>query len=239
MLQAFYGNYAFPAGASMVKAHTRLNVNKGGQPYSHTDTLELECFLPVNSQSDCTQKLSALEKALAIPFQDLVVKDDSGNPTVLVLRNKGSIGGVLVTMGPDYPEFRGPAYVTEMRIAFTAEAEYPFAGTQNMLLEFEEKLSFSGGGPIKVYKNAINTLPQLQMPFKFTFYQMIQAGRALGYRKYPTPSPIYPALVMRMPDIDMDSPDRHVKNYTNYPVTWRYVMQSPKPIIAVPTLWKG
>lgn len=240
-LTLYYGTYAFPAGGAVTRTSTVLNKNKAGIPYSLTHKMECEAHIPGDGQTAITTALSNLTAALKVPFKDLVFKDDQNADTVLRLRNAGSIGGVLITEGPNYPEYRGQNYATEMKITFTAEAEYPLAGTLKMMLDFQEHLDFSGGGPVRIYKPAVgDVLPQLQQPYDHTPFTLMQSGKAEGYRAYPKPLPIWPKLLMETGEIGMDTPQRRgLVQYQSYVTTWRYKMQSAKVIIAVPTLWTG
>lgn len=252
-MQLKYGSYAFNANGTEITARTETVRNEAGAPYKQRRSLHVAGYMEISGdtvaaqQADCTTKMNALEAALAKPFQDLIFYQDSGAESATSLRNSDSIGGVVVTAGPHYPDgIKG--YTSVQRFEFTAEAEYYIlaeAGlSANITLSFEETLKFSGGGPRFIYKESIVGPPQRQKTCDQTVYRVTQTGRAVGLRGYPSPAaPIWPANLLQAPDIDRIGPDRmgwtDPRSYEGFGITWSYDYGSAVKLIGAPTLWRG
>ncbi len=243
-MQLKYGSYAFDANAVKLATSADLLWNEGGQPYKVRKRVEADGFLTASGQAANSTAMSALATALARPYQDLYFYHDDGSLSAMALPNATSIGGVRIVAGPNFPDSFGGEFSQFRRFTFAAEAEYPLANTNNLLLSFHERLSFRGGGSRYAVFDALNTLPQRQLVNKFTAYMATQQGEAVGFRGRPTPpDPIWPdALLNTSPDRDIDSPKRRgglVARYEEWPVTWRYEFKSPTPLVGFPNLWIG
>ncbi len=242
-MQLKYGSYAFDAGACKLATSSETLWNEGGQPYAQRRRIDVDGFLSANGQSAISAAMSALATALAIPYQDLNFYDDNGALTATALNNAASIGGVQVTSGPSFPDWRGNEFNQFRRFMFSAEAEYPITNTANLLLSFVEAMSFDGGGPIYGVRPALNGLPQRQLIYQFSVFKVAQEGRAVGYRKYPVPpAPRWPNALARSPNIRQESPQRRGKvkaAYDTYPISWSYNFESPTALTGFPSLWLG
>ncbi len=240
-MQLKWGSYAFDDGACKIATSGGLVFNEGGQPLSNRRRVDVDGYLSANGQVACSVKMSALETALARQYQDLILYHDDGSVSATALMNATSIGGVRVVSSPSYPDWKGNERGQFVRFTFAVEAEYPLANTQNLLVSFRERLSFSGGGPRRVVLEALDTLPQTQMVRRFTAYQVIQHGQAVGYRSRPTPPrSIWPDALMESPNYDVDSPARAggvPAKYKDFAISWSYLHKSPTPLTGSPNLW--
>ncbi len=239
-----WGSYTFDDGACKIATSGGLVFNEGGQPLSQRRRVDVDGYLSANGQVACTLAMSALETALARQYQDLILYNDDGSVSATALLNSSSISGVRVVSSPSYPDWKGNERNQFVRFTFAVEAEYPLSNTQNMLVSFRERLSFSGGGPRRVVMEALDTLPQTQTVRLFTAYQVIQQGQAVGYRATPAaPQSIWPDALMESPNFDYDSPTRAggfgsvPAKYKDFFVSWRYLHKSPTPLTGSPSLW--
>lgn len=242
-MQLKYGSYAFDANAVKVATFAETLWNEGGQPYAVRKRIDVDGYLSADGQTANSTAASALATALALPYRDLILYQDDAAESATSLKNDTSIDGVKIVDGPNFPDSNGGEYSTFRRFTFSAQAEYPIANTDNILLSFRERLSFSGGGPRYAMGETVNTLPQRQLLYPATIYRVVQAGSAVGYRRYPTPPrPLWPAALKMAGSVDEDSPDRRGKqtpSYSNFPVTWRYEFESATALTGFPNLWIG
>ncbi len=242
-MQLKWGSYAFDAGACKIATSAETVWNEGGQPLSQRRRIDVDGFLTANGQAAISLAMSALATALAIPYQDLNFYQDDGSLSATALNNAASIGGVHIINGPNFPDWKGNEYAQFRRFTFSAEAEYPIANTQNLLLSFRERLSFSGGGPVYGMMPALIGLPQRQLIYQFSVFKVTQDGEAVGYRRYPEPpGPIWPNALAHSPDITEISPKRRGKQkagYDTYPVAWKYDFESATALNGFPSIWLG
>lgn len=234
-----YGTYTFDSNATKIAFSMRTLINAGGQPHAQVKGIDVDGYLSATGQAALAQAASALATALARPYQDLVFYRDDGTATDTALYNATSTTGVVIR-DLRFPDSLGGEYATFRRFTFSAEAEYPVTNSAALLLNFREKLSFSGGGPIYRHRMALNGPPQKQLVYLASIYKATQEGEAVGYLFRPTaPAPIWPDALMHAPDTDMEAPQRRGKLYTDYRVTWRYNFESAAALVGVPNIWKG
>jgi hypothetical protein len=250
-MQCSYGNYVFPANQTELGSSVRLNINKGGQPYSQTRRVRVSGFLGSSSVSGQDQLILAenlLRTALAANFLDLkFIADDGTLVAALSLLNgiKTCITGVKIVSGPDFTTTKGPEYATLRSFSFEAEAEY-FLTTNpaNMLLDFQETLTFGGGLPLFRHRNAVNGPPQKQLVYPQTPYTATQSGHAVGLSGPPAlggpngaPPAKWPGALMEGPSFSPTSPTRKGRGYEGFGLTWSYRFEDVGPLAGTPTLW--
>lgn len=237
-MQLQYGTYSFTANECDVKAVSETLV-AGGRPYGRRTMLRVRGRMYTAGQADTTAKMNQLTTALQVPFLDLVLLCDDSSRSATLLTNAGSLTGVVITKGPDFEDNMGAEYATQRTFSFSAQAEYPFAGTQNDLLAFSETLSFTGGGPRIIFRPNLDGPWQKQIVYPQTTFRVSQRGAATGYRAYPVvPEPTWPDD--ELPDrreISPVSPARVGLNWQAYPITWKYEFESVDELVGVPNLW--
>lgn len=238
-MQLSYGSYQFGVSACDVKTRSETLRNRGGQPYAYKAALDVCGYLQDTGQSALTNDMGQLWAALSVPYQDLVLSQDSGAPSATRLANGGSTSGVVITRGPGYPRNNGGEYSTMRYFEFTAEAEYPLPNTAQRLLWFTEKLKFRGGGPKRVMLEAAVGPAQPQITRQQTIYEAWQTGESIGYLQRPiAPQPIWPfALIEINPEAEVDSPELKGKAYEGFKISWAYHFMSAKPLIGIPNIW--
>ena len=237
-MQLVYGSATFAVGSVDVTSFTEVLVNSADQPYSRRVTVQVQGFLDGDSQAGLTQDSQELYDALAVPYRDLILYEDSGGASALHLTNADSISGVVVTRGPDWPSSRGAEYVNYRSFAFSASAEYQLQGTARLLMEFSETISLGGGKPLFVCLPALNGPSQRQQTYKLMPWTATQSGTAVGYKGYPLAlPPRFPGSLKQAGRISRASPRRRGRGYEGYRVSWEYEFESPTPLFGLPALW--
>lgn len=172
--------------------------------------------------------------------QDLAILFDDLSLTNHVLISATTIGGTMVTNGPDFPEWRGVELGTVRTYSITVEGDVYNIG--NYLLDFTESLEFEGGGPMIAFLQTLTGLPQKQQTAESTPYRVRQEGSAVGLYAYPNPAaPIWPAALERAPTLRKGSPKRSgligAPVYTEFPVSWSYQFADVAPLVGNPNIW--
>lgn len=244
------GTYLFDPNGTEITTSTDIFRNEATVPYKRKDSMRVAGFLansgstPQELQDSCSAQMSALTSVLAKPYQDIVFLEDDGSESATYLKNAGSVNGVVVVNGPNFPDGIS-GYTAVQRFDFTAEAEYYLPSNSGvnintLLLNFTESLSYSGGGPRYIWKESIRGLPQKQLTCEKTLYRVTQSGSSTGLRGYPSPAPPkFPNNLLHAPNIQRTTPRKMgLANYEAYGITWTYEYASDVPLIGLPTLWK-
>lgn len=240
------GTYLFDVGGCNIASESESLIGEDMIQYGFKSRLRVSGWLTETTGSDVQTKLSlaetALRTALKVPGIDLVFLKDDGNESSLTLKNTGSISGVAITRGPNFPATKpGGEFSTIREFNFEAEAEYPLPRTGQRFISFTESLQFMGGGPLFVVRPALSGPPQRQRIYDQTPYIVRQSGAAVGYLARPDPlivaPPNWPEFLKMEPIIGIDTPKKIGSQYKNYAVTWEYLFESPIQLIGVPNLW--
>lgn len=235
-----YGTYSCPANGVKVTSQRDIQRDKAGVPYQYTDKVRCDGYLEGAGQAALTAAENGLKAALKKPFQDLIFMQDSGAESATVLKQAGSITGVVVTSGPHFQDVAGSEYATQRHFVFEAEADYPMTGVVgSRLVEYRETVRTSGGGPLFVVAPAIEGPGQRQQVYELTPCTVVQSGYAVGFAAYPVPpAQLFPFALAEAPDIVEVSPDKMGANaYRLWRVEWSYKFVWPTPLVGVPTLW--
>lgn len=234
-----YGTYSFDPGAVQARMGIQAVRNAGGQITSTIQSIQVTGYLSGTSSSDLTQKSNSLYSAIIQPGLDLAMYDGNNALTALKLLSSLSITGTRLSQPLQFSGTAGNEYVNSRYFSFAMEAEYPFASAAAFLMSFHETLNVEGGGPIYVYRPSLDVAPQKQLVYLSTTYRATQQGEAIGYRSYPAvPGPIFPAALMKSPNISFGSPERRGLGYQNFRVTWHYDFESATPLVGVPNIWR-
>lgn len=156
-----------------------------------------EIAFAVNGQADCATKMAAIETALAIPYGDLLVKNDDASNSVNSVLTAATFGGVKPVMlgwddrpGAQFHTWR--SYGCQFR--WTALAAGVGAST---LVDFSETVTVQGGTPLTVVSEPINTPVSAADEFitlSKQKYVVAQQGHAVGLLAYPNIAVIAPPL---------------------------------------------
>lgn len=240
-MQLAYGTYFFESNALEITSRTEVMRNGYGRPFARKNAVHVRGFISTSGQADASTKMSLMQTALATPYLDLVFNQDTGVASATVLRNAGSISGVVITRGPDFPVGKGAEYANLRTFEFEAEAEYYLAGAATLLLKFTESVQLGGGQPFYVMKRAINGPPQKQLVYPQTEFTATQQGSAEGLTQYPAiPGPLFPDALMEAPTITRTAPERvGLRGYQKWGISWSYRFASADQLVASPNLWIG
>jgi hypothetical protein len=247
-MQLKFGPYAFPANQVTIATRIEVLESNGGSIYAHRHAWDVEGYLgttqplAVDAQKDLQGQMHALKVALLAERRDLILYRDDGSPSATQLVSAGSITGVKISRGPDFARTQGPEYATERQFSFSAYAEYPVTSNQSLILEYQETVDVSGGGPGIIHKPNLYGPPQKQITFAQLPYAATQSGFAVGYYRYPTvPAPLFPAALKQAPRIGRVSPRRRRAvtpwQFEGYRVTWSYEFESASPLVGEPRVW--
>lgn len=233
-----WGSYQFNANSTLLTQREVAMYNAGEQPYARKVTVDVQGYLEADGQAAIAAAMTAMAAALRRPYQDLVFRTDAGGEAYHVLRNAGSVSGVRVVAGPDFPQSMGPEFATLRTFTFSAEAEYPADGSALLLMAYEETLDFGGGGPLYVHKPSLNGPPQKQLIYPQMPYTAVQRGSSTGYLAYPVlPQPLFPGALKENGRFSRKTPRRRGNAYEGFTVTWEYSYESVSQLAGVPRRW--
>lgn len=154
------------------------------------------------------------------------------------LNGPRSISGVRVVQPPSFPDGRGAEFTTYRNYAVRLEAEFFVTAPAAALVEFDETLAFSGGGPLRDLIVLTSGPPVEYVSAAQTPYECVQTTRAVGLGDYPVGLlvPAFsPALLVGADHpVTFASPRPRGLTNTHYSCqkTWRF--RSAVPLVALP-----
>lgn len=236
-----YGSYQHDDNSVEFQHSIVAKLDSGGVPFGYTETYRLKGEIRAADQASLTTALEALKAAYAIPFQDLILYDNSGSETTHALKNSNTLGGVRVIQPPSYPSSLGAEYSTFRTFEIMVAADTPLSTQGNSsVTDWQESLTFIGtGGPRHVWQTLLTGTPIRQQVSELTTIKAIQRGTATGYADYvPFPAPLYPIDVEHQEQrmYDRGTPQfkgSGVNRY--YPCSWTYVFEFNNPATGNPT----
>lgn len=239
-MQLRLGTYYFPVNGTMVKTARRPVRGNDGVVYQFVDTVSVEGWLEGAGPAALSVAMNLLTLALATPFRDLVLQTDAGAATATALYTATSVTGCVCVSGPDFPEWAGPEYVTQRRFAFAVEADYTAPGiSPARIIDYQETVDVSGGGPLYVVLPALYGPPQRQLVYEQTPCVATQAGYAVGYAAYPLPPQPVWAFALRTPTPRVKRTSARKKGlarYREYRIDWNWDFEWTAPLVGVPNV---
>ena len=254
-MQLIYGSFAFPVDSVNIGTRIENILNAAQIPITRKVYFDVSGDLlvspsqadpAINAQIDMSAQTATLTKALSVNYKNLTFLNDDGGVTATVLTNAGTLTGVVIVRGVDFPGgVNQSEYVARRKFTFTAMAEIVNTPSYTALVSFSESISFSGGQPIRQMCRSVNKNPIDQITWPFTEFEAVQSGEAVGLLNWPygnstgmPPLKFSSSCLREAPKIDASGPDRvGLTNYRNYRVRWTAKFASPSPLIGVPTLW--
>lgn len=239
-MQVKWGNYAFAPGSCRFGVRQKAELDSRQVPFLYNIDIDVTGRLYGNGDGALSIAEVALRNALAVQFQDFRVLRVNGSDSGTSFRNSATLGGITVTAGPDFTGTLASEYVLFRDFTFTISFKLPIPNVARALLDFNESLEFSGGGPDYAMKRAMDDVPQKQLVWAQTEYRVVQRGTAVGFRTWPLYTrPLFPGDFKTSPVVSQDSPQRIGNDQWKYPISWNYVFESVAPLIATPNVWSG
>jgi hypothetical protein len=235
-----YGSYIHALGEAAVAITKETLRSQAGSAYAVKETWNVQGLLiePSGSPSGMKTKIAALEAAYAADFRDVAILLPDGTTSAHSISSAATIGGVRVTQRPSFPDGRGAQHVTIRTFTIALEAIIP-TSTENLVVEFQEAITLSGGGPRYGHIECLRDAPVKQELKRMTVYRATQTGRAVGLYRYPgVPGPIWPGALVENGSVVQGSPTRQGSTYIDWPVQWAYQFESAGPLGATrPNIW--
>lgn len=259
-----FGDYSHSIGEADVSMRQVRQYSDRGQMVGILHTWTIKGVLQAASQSALSTAITALEAAYSSRRRvGIGLYFDDGTASAHNLTAARSLSGVKVTNGPDYPTGSGGEYstyrsyeiVVESLQPPTDESGDPLPPEQNpantpgangvpvLLMEWEETLSFSGGGPRYVFLELLEGDPVRQIVAQRTPYRARQSGSALAFQDYAAfPEPFSPDNELQTErERTQISPKRvEAQNgqpaYQEYRCSWSYSFQSTQPMSGSPSI---
>lgn len=244
-----YGNYQHAIGEGAIRVTRRTEYSRANQLTGVRVRFEMQGRIqiddtgdPLANQAAMTDALNGLEAAYAVDGYDFGLYEDDGTPTQHVLLNATTLGGVKVTSPLCYPVGAGAEYSTFRNYELAVEGFVPnvLAG----VVDWQETVRWSGGGPDYVFLQTLAGPPQKQLRVEQTTYKAVQSGYAVGNLSYVSPpGPLWPyALQPMASSVTQASPERMGPlniPYRNYRTTWTYSFEDVAPLFGAPNFWSS
>jgi hypothetical protein len=238
-----YRSHTHDVGEVVLSVNRQTLLTDARTAYAETVQIQLDGYLVGDGVASIDTKLAALSNAYAIDGGDFIVTDDAAGELELSLRSRETLGGIRVVKKPTLPPMQNAAYVTFLAYQVVLEAIVPKSSPSTLLRSYSEQISFSGGGWRRGCLQTRVGLPQSQLFTRNQIFRAVQTGRAVGLYSYPTmPSPIWPAwLVEQYPEktyvAGRPVGEGSAATYMDFGIQWRYVFESPVPLVGVPRTW--
>ena len=240
-----YGTFTHKLDEVALSINRSTTLNKANAIAFVTETWDLSGFLTADTQLLLNTEITNLETAYESGGKDLILFfDDGSTKSAHEMISSESIGGLRILAGPGFPEGRGAEYTTFRRFTIQVAADFlPSGSFRSNFLDFQEQLSFTGGGPRFVMLQAINGLPQRQLVAQATPFRLIQSGSQIGQlRRFPPNPPLFPQDEhIDQRQINQSGPRRNGTGanlvFTEFTTTWQYNFESIGPFKAFPTPW--
>lgn len=210
-----------------------------------TQTWNLSGFLTTDTQIALNTEITNLEAAYSEDGKDLVLFfDDGSTKSAHEMINSQALGGLRIMTGPSFPEGRGAEYTTFRRFEIQVAADFlPSGALRSRFLDFQERLTFTGGGPKFIMLQAINGPPQRQLVAQQTPFRLVQAGSQIGQtQRFPPAAPLFPQHEhVDLRQINQGGPKRNGSGanaaFTEFQTSWQYTFESINFFRAFPTPW--
>lgn len=238
-----YGNYRHASGEGLLRVlPPQTTFTQAGLVESVTHRWAFEGRLQANTPAELTTAIQAMRAAYDVQGLSCGLFEDDGTPTAHIFNN---LGGVIhVVSGPSFPATTPGDYTTfvdytiEIEARVTPETD---GGGDGSRLDFQEQLSFSGGGPIYVYRVARNGAPQRQLVTEQDTFKATQEGECTCRGMWPLPpQPKWPeSLLQQQSTIVMHPAMRSgavgQEIIWTCKTSWRYVFESASPMYGLPS----
>lgn len=240
MIVSYGGNALVDSQVEWVES-TTVNRDERRNKRSRLRRVTLRGFVKGDTQADLKDKIDAIKTTFTADGGDLILYHNDGTTVSShTLTNAGSLSGVLITSGPDFPSGGGVEYATERNYSVTLECEYPVTNLDGIVAWQEQVRIVGTGGPRRVGVEFLTGAPEIQIVNQQTLMYASQTGSGVGYESYPFfPGPL--AALAALENVDKRSeqvgtPSLMGTEYRNYPIAWAYEFMGATVPAAFPTV---
>lgn len=241
-----FGTFAHDNNEVALSINNTSKLNKAGAIEFVTEQWDMTGFLQADTQLGLNSKITALENAYATGGKDLLLLFDNGSTlSAHFMLNSRSLGGTRIVSPPSYPEGTGAEYTTFRRYNISIAADFlPPGAFRVKFLDFQERLTFTGGGPRFIMLQALNGPPQRQLVAQQTPFRLVQSGSQIGQiRRFPPNAPLFPQDEhIDQRQITEGGPVRNASGrlarFTEFSTSWQYTFEAINPFSARPTFWR-
>lgn len=235
------GTKTFSAGEVGIRRIAARALRRNGITYGTETVWDLFGMTHADNATALTLELAAVEAAFRQQGVDAGFYEDNGTPTQHRLQGSQLAGGLMVEP-VSYEAGVGAEYTTYRNWTVSLLGRTRDASVQ--VVEWEESLTFIGGGPEYAFLPCIDAPPVKQLVKQYTTFKAIQSGRALGLLQYiPPAAPLWGTVHehQHLRQLLYGLPDRIGKpgqaEFENFPTTWTYYFESVTPLVGSPTSW--
>ena len=231
-----YGNYSHEAGEVAATALTKAAVyDSAGNLLGYSHTWQLKGRIHAASASALTAAIQAMEAAYAVQGQDAGFWLDAATPSAHYMRSADMVGGVKVTKPPSYGDDAPGQYTTyrDYTIELSATTAPPEgSGGGGTATQWNETVTFYGGGPVYTWLVCRDAPPQRQLTTMQTTWRASQSGEAVSSMgSYPMPpAPRWPSYCHTERTEIIYHAVRMVGKLPQYRTTWKYEFEADVPL---------
>ena len=193
-----YGNYAHDDAECAISIAKEALRSDEGDPIGIRETWTIQGRKVAADQATLNTALSALESAYSTNNKNLILYLNNGSASVHQLNVNGSIRGVQVTSGPNYPQGANAQFSTFRDYTITVSADYS-SEDDNQNFSYNESFTYQGsGGPRYIVRETLAGAPVTQYLTQSSVRFLVQQGSAQNLMLYPVASP--PIQTNQMPE---------------------------------------
>jgi hypothetical protein len=156
-----------------------------------------------------------------------LLHDNSATTAHSISSATGLIGKIRTTSPPSYARWQNGEYVSYRTGSVTVEAMESVGPEAGRIIEFSQRIDFSGGGAEVAYLQPNVGFPTGQTTRTNTPFNATQSGRIVHWDGYGSlPAPIWPAALIAAPKVTLENPTYNGAAAFNYPQSYTYTFQS-------------
>lgn len=230
-LQLVYNGYVHTFGEPKVSITRNAQPSSQGTIMTMRENWKITGILQAIDLKTTGEAITTLEEAYGDQGADIYIV---GTPHGILSQN--TLGGVRVTGLPAYPTSDGAELSTYRTYDINVEADVIIGDGDAEILEWEETLIYTGGGPRFVVIPTLYGEPIKQTVCQSTSYRCTQSGYAKGFSKYPdAPEPYYDyAWHQDQSPVTLIAPTLigtgAGAKQTGFGVRWNYEFEDPEPL---------
>lgn len=156
-----------------------------------------------------------------------LLHDDLSSTAHAINSGTGLIGKIRTTSPPSYARWQNGEYVSYRTGSVTVEALSSVGPAAGRIIEFSQRIEFSGGGAETAFLQPNVGLPVGQTTRTNTPFNATQSGRIVHWDGYGAlPAPIWPLAMNAAPKVSIENPTYNGPAAYNYPQSYTYTFQS-------------